>query len=271
MTKFNKKLSHHHKSLQEIIMPKMATVKINLNGEDINFLFRADSTGDKGVINQIFINKDYDLQHTQHEKVLFNYIKNFQNDTKFLIIDAGANIGASAIFFANKYKNSVIFTVEPDLFNYKLLSFNTQKLNCFNFHGAISNADGKLALLDPNRSDWGFMTTEIQSEHKDNTVIVDSISPKSILNHPYAEACLPLILKIDIEGGEQTLFKDDIAWLDLFPLVIIELHDWMLPFSGSSRNFLKAISQFDFDLIHKGENIFLFNKRILKNFLDKPS
>lgn len=39
----------------------------------------------------------------------------------------------------------------------------------------------------------------------------------------------------------------------------------MLPFSGSSQNFLKAIAQYDFDLVHRGENIFLFNRALLKS------
>jgi hypothetical protein len=66
-----------------------------------------------------------------------------------------------------------------------------------------------------------------------------------------------------IEGGEDALFNGDTSWLGQFPLVIIELHDWMLPFSGSSRNFIKSIAQYDFDFVHKGENIFLFNRQLL--------
>jgi hypothetical protein len=37
----------------------------------------------------------------------------------------------------------------------------------------------------------------------------------------------------------------------------------MLPFAGSSRNFIKAVAKYEFDFIHKGENIFLFNRGIL--------
>ena len=72
-----------------------------------------------------------------------------------------------------------------------------------------------------------------------------------------------MIFKIDIEGGEKSLFSGDTTWMRQFPLIIIELHDWMLPFSGSSKNFLKAVAEHEFDFVHKGENIFLFNREIL--------
>jgi len=75
----------------------------------------------------------------------------------------------------------------------------------------------------------------------------------------------PLIFKIDIEGGEDNLFSADTSWMGRFPLIIIELHDWMLPFSGNSRNFIRAVAQGEFDMVYKGENIFLFNREILSS------
>ena len=39
-------------------------------------------------------------------------------------------------------------------------------------------------------------------------------------------------------------------------MLIIELHDWMLPGACNSKNFLRAISQYDRDFVHIAENIF---------------
>ena len=39
-------------------------------------------------------------------------------------------------------------------------------------------------------------------------------------------------------------------------MLIIELHDWMLPGECNSKNFLRAISQYDRDFVHIAENIF---------------
>ena len=69
----------------------------------------------------------------------------------------------------------------------------------------------------------------------------------------------PFIVKIDIEGGENDLFANSTSWIDDFPLLIIELHDWLFPMKGTSRNFLMAISKLDRDFVHHGENIFSIN------------
>ena len=73
----------------------------------------------------------------------------------------------------------------------------------------------------------------------------------------------PLICKIDIEGGESDLFRANDAWIDQFPLIIIELHDWLLPGTSNSKNFLSAISKRNFDIVYRGENMFCFNNALL--------
>ena len=114
--------------------------------------------------------------------------------------------------------------------------------NKINFQGAISNSDGELELYDPGHSDWGYRTRPPEGERTGSPTIVKSISPASILSRPEVADTTPLIFKVDIEGGERDLFSGDTAWMNRFPLIIIELHDWMLPFSGSSKSFLKAIA-----------------------------
>jgi hypothetical protein len=64
------------------------------------------------------------------------------------------------------------------------------------------------------------------------------------------------------------LFSGDYGWMELFPLLIIELHDWLLPGQGTSHNFLKALTEFEFDVITRGENCFCFNNRILRAHAD---
>lgn len=245
---------------------KTNSILINFNGSETPFQFRANSGADKGVIRQIFQDQDYNILRWKQGEKLVEYHQQQSIARNSLIIDAGANIGASAVYFSKMYANSIVFSIEPDDNNYQLLKTNTTGLNVFNFHGAISNMDGELAFEDPGRSDWGFMTRAIDVSEKSSSVKkVKSISPASILSSSVTQNTNPLIFKIDIEGGEDALFKGDIEWLNQFPLIIIELHDWMLPFSGSSRNFIKAIAQYDFDFVHHGENIFLFNRSILKN------
>ena len=247
-------------------MANMKLSKVNLQHQSshLPFYFREDSVGDTGVIQQIFHYQDYNVSHWQQGIQLLAYHQSMSQYSPSLIIDAGANIGASAVYFSQIFSHSLVFAIEPEIDNFNLLKLNTEGMNVVHFNGAISNIDGELALEDPGHSDWGFMTKPIDSSEPESTKgIVKSICPTSILALPETKNTNPLILKIDIEGGEDALFEGDTSWLSKFPLVIIELHDWMLPFSGSSRNFIRAIGQHDFDFIHRGENIFLFNRSIL--------
>lgn len=248
---------------------KLSSLQFSINDAPCVFSFREDSVGDRGVVRQIFQDQDYNFSHWPQGRRLHAYHQAFCAQQTALIIDAGANIGASTVYFSRLYANSRVFAIEPDRMNWHLLEINTAgQPNVHNFHGAIADTDGELELVDPGRSDWGFTTRPVDAAapapaDAGPTSRVKSICPASILAHPFAAGAVPLICKIDIEGGEDALFRGDVSWLDRFAVVIIELHDWMLPFSGSSRNFLKAALQFDFDFLHRGENVFLFNRRLL--------
>jgi hypothetical protein len=67
--------------------------------------------------------------------------------------------------------------------------------------------------------------------------------------------CTPFMAKIDIEGFEDVLFYSNTDWIERFPVIIIELHDWMLPGKANSTNFLRAIAEYDRDLLFRGENV----------------
>ena len=72
----------------------------------------------------------------------------------------------------------------------------------------------------------------------------------------------PFIAKIDIEGFEDDLFSKNTAWIDRFPLLIIELHDWMLPWKSTWRNVLSAVSGLNRDFIYISENVFSVSTRL---------
>lgn len=248
---------------------QLSTANINYNNRNFNFYFRDQSEGDKGVLGQIFQNMDYDVSRWAQGRALYAYHAEKCRAQNTLIIDAGANIGASALYFLNTFENSYIYAIEPDDINHQILEINTANYpNKFNFKGGIANSDGELYFEDPGLSDWGFRTSAINQEKAENKKIVKSISVDTILSITNAANMTPLICKVDIEGGEQNLFEKNVDWMENFPLIIIELHDWMLPFSGSSRPFITASTKYDFDFIHRGENIFLFNKNILSKYLN---
>jgi len=118
-------------------------------------------------------------------------------------------------------------------------------------------------LHDPGRSDWGFTVSKENNPGGAGGYEVQTITMERILADFPAWAYAPFICKIDIEGGEKYLFKKRTEWMEKYPLIIIELHDWILPGEANSKNFLKAIANYDFDFVNYGENIFCFNNALL--------
>lgn len=245
---------------------KTSILKLKFNNKKILVKYREDSVGDRSVIAQIFQSLDYYIEHWHQGKALIAYHKIQSVLRPSLIIDAGANIGASTLYFLNVYENSFVFSIEPEKNNWQLLEDNTLSYSQkHNYLGALSDQDGELVLVDPGLSDWGFRTQKQAANNNEHCISegVKSISPQSILADQKYKNMTPLIFKIDIEGGESDLFSGDSSWMEKFPLIIIELHDWMLPFSGSAKSFIHALAKYDFDFVQRGENLFLFNRKIL--------
>jgi len=246
----------------------LESINVTVGSCNFDFFYRPNSIGDRGVIGQIFKQNDYDISHFPLYKRLSRYMQRFISEgRKPLIIDAGANIGASSLYFHAIYPDSLIIAIEPDVGNCDIFRVNCKNIdNIILLDGGVASNDGLMALEDPGLSDWGFRLVE-PKDSSDKYVHVYSMS--RLLSERIKECYLPIIVKIDIEGGESELFRENTKWLKDVPLLIIELHDWMLPGSASSNSFLQSISSFNFDFLYRGENVFCFNNDILmSNDLD---
>ncbi|MCB4799715.1 FkbM family methyltransferase [Neotamlana laminarinivorans] len=198
-----------------------------------------NKTSDLGVFYQVFLAQSYQLNYYLEPKV---------------IIDCGANIGLATIFFKNKFPKSKIISIEPEESNFKMLLKNTKQYEniiCLNY--GIWNKTANLKV-EKNSGNWDFTVKEVLN--KDNNT-VSAISINEIVER-YDINQID-ILKIDIEGSERELFKNNWeTWLKLTKVLIIELHDGLKP--GASKSFFKAISNFDFRMIKKDENLIFYLK-----------
>ena len=175
---------------------------------------------DSAVVNSIFGAQEYQLPH----------IENYQPK---LILDCGGNIGCAAVYFANKYPDAQIYSIEPEMDNFKLLTFNTAFYE--NIHPI------KSALLDKET----FRTTTVS---------------KLLADSGFDEIDL---LKIDIEGAEKEVFAapDVDDWLSKVKVLVIELHDRMK--LGCSDEFFKAISKYKWYFAFRGENLIFIRESLM--------
>lgn len=205
------------------------------------------SPADHAVLEQIFTKQSYAMSRLiRHAELRALY----DALPRPLIIDAGANIGASALWFSVEFPRAHILAIEPDAGNFGFLKTNLAGYDVDARHAAVGPRNGRARLEDPGRGPWAFRALP----DADGGIQVLSLS--GLLAEKRAAGYDPFIVKIDIEGGESQLFSESTDWIDEVPILILELHDWLLPGQGLARPFLKCIADRDRDFVCFDENIF---------------
>jgi len=199
-------------------------------------LRRKDS--DLDIFDQIFVDKQY--KWPEIEKL-----------NPKVILDGGANIGLSAIFFSNLFPNAKIICIEPDENNWKQLEANTQNYkNISLVKAAIWYKNEILNLANPEGFSAGF---SYQSENNDKGVqgcTIQEIMAQFNLNHID-------ILKLDIEGAEKEIFENgNLEWLDKTDVLTIELHDMYR--EGTAKAFIKPVHDKIEKMYIQGENVICY-------------
>jgi FkbM family methyltransferase len=168
-----------------------------------------------------------------------------QDDTFSCIIDAGANVGYAAIYFARHYPNARIIALEPEAGNYRRLERNTRfypNIQCL--RGALWKNLGSVSLKNPASDSWAFQVAEAANGDCIPCHTVDSLM---VANGWKAID----LLKIDIEGAERDVFSSGTSWLKNTRRLYIEVHDGQCP--GSAQAVLDALHQFIYALKANGD------------------
>lgn len=226
-------------------------------GQSLKMAGRRNVESDQAIIGMIFQREMFSMTHWEQTKALERYcMAQKGKGLRPLLVDAGANIGAASLYFNQIYTDLKTIAIEPDVENAQLAQHNLAHCDAQVIQGALGKEVGTMFINDVDFGPIAYRVGEAG-----NKAVASHTIPSILAG--VETGCFPFILKIDIEGGEEIVFSEEAPWLDLFPLVIIELHDWMLPLQHSSKNFFQKISSYSFDLLTQGENTFCFNTRLL--------
>ena len=176
------------------------------------------------------------------------------------MLDCGSNIGASSEYFKRIYKNAEIVMIEPDKNNLDYSKKNNSVKEKFIFNKAISSEEKLFKFSNLSEDNRAFKVAD------SGNLEIESINVEKILNI-FGDEFQPFLIKIDIEGFEKNLFEKNYQWIKHFDIIIIELHDWMLPNKHNSNNFINAIYEIindgtKFDFLISGENLILIKNDI---------
>ncbi|MDR2440201.1 MAG: FkbM family methyltransferase [Planctomycetaceae bacterium] len=166
---------------------------------------------------------------------------------KFMI-DCGGNIGLAAIYFKLQYPEIKIVTIEPETSNFELLERNIApyQSDIIALNMGVWNKTTKLIVKNFIGTAWAFVTEEVTSDNVTNIEnSVDAIGINDILSK-YANESGGIIdlLKVDIEGSENQLFRTNYEWLSKTRAIVIEFHNRFRP--DCSEVFHKAVSKYHF-------------------------
>jgi FkbM family methyltransferase len=228
-----------------------AITKVAYRGRSFNLEHRRWSEDDILAIQQCFTDAQYDMPTGAHGRLVDNiYREIVASGVQPLIIDCGANIGASVTWFAARYPEAHIIAVEPAAENFTLLRRNCAGLDVDLRLAGIASADGRAYLDNPSGAHMGFRTT---SERRG--VEIDLVCVGSLLDSKPASAYAPFLLKVDIEGAEKNLFDGDTDAINRFPLIILEPHDWLMPGQHTSQEFFRFHAAAGREFCMKHENV----------------
>lgn len=218
-----------------------------------SFFVRVTGSGsDLAVCHQVFEEHEYSYSC---------------NRTVTTIVDAGANIGCSAVYFAEIFPNARILSIEPSSENFELLRKNTSHLpqvECI--HAALWPRTVELGIIDRGLGAWAFQACENFANSAPSPWIerIKGITLNDLLE-PRNLATID-ILKVDIEGGEREVFADGPNLLKNVNVFIVETHDRWNP--GCTRTIYEATREFDYEW-HQGENLFFCREGWVPANMDK--
>ena len=193
-------------------------------------------TSDHQAFRKIFIEEEY----------AFNL-----GFTPRIILDGGANVGYSSLFFAHQFPEALIIAIEPEAENFRLLVQNTM---------GYKNIRPVQKALWPRVTHLAIENTSGQPDAwrvRESPSADDSTIPTTTINDLLEETRIGQLdlLKLDIEGSEKELFEDPARnrWLSRTRALIVELHDRFKP--GCTTAVEQSLAGQSFSRSQRGENL----------------
>lgn len=174
------------------------------------------------------------------------------------ILDCGAHIGLTAVYFAAKYPDATICAVEADAVNYELLRRNTAPYeNVRPVHGALWGENELLRVSNADGDTWTPTVGRTTADSRENRVEGYTIE-RLMAEHGARHID---VLKMDIEGAEFEVFTSPHAadWMRRTSLIMVELHDRITP--GASRAFYDLLLPFDWSQTINGDVVVVDKRR----------
>jgi FkbM family methyltransferase len=235
----------------QAITPVLRSVDVDHVGR----VWLREGSSDQAVLEQIFFTEEFNISTApQFAWIREVYNKMLAAGKTPLIVDCGANIGLSALYFAKHLPQARIVGIEPARDNIDMARRNTGHNPLIEIvEAAVYDEARPLEIANPEAEKFAYRVREARTSSAQS---VEGITIPALMQRYGARR--NLIVKVDIEGGELALFRSNTGWLNHTDLLIAETHDWLFPGQGTSRTLFQALAGRTFEVIQKGEYISFF-------------
>ncbi len=162
------------------------------------------------------------------------------------ILDCGAHIGISILYFKKLYPKAKIIAFEPNPDTFKLLDLNVKQNNLKNvkiINVALSNKKRRIKFYIARRDKavWNWGDSAVKNKwynaKKFKTIKVSAVRLSSYINKRVD------LIKIDIEGTEERVLKEIEGKLCMVREIIIEFHGSSTNKSNNIENILSILDK----------------------------
>lgn len=194
--------------------------KATIPGSAKTILLRLGTT-DVAAFEHVFVNDEYGFSLSQPPTV---------------IIDAGANVGMSAVYFAQRYPTAKIIAIEPEPSNFAILRKNADLFpRIIPINAALWSHDNGVRMNDVGGGHWAMQVADSSSSFLGLT---KSVTLKGLLRQLGIEHAD--LLKLDVEGAEREILQDSLDWITRVSVICAELHDRFRPGCSTAYNLATA-------------------------------
>ena len=146
--------------------------------------FTVSHVADLGAISEVLEGQEYAIEGVE----------------PLTIVDAGSHVGASIVFFHDRYPDASIIGVEPDPDSFAKLTANTRLIPGLELHNcAVADRSGEAPFY---QSAWNWESTLIPQHGRRSSTRVPVRTLDEIVDGRTVD-----LLKVDIEGAEYSALR----------------------------------------------------------------
>jgi FkbM family methyltransferase len=171
----------------------------------------------------------------QYKEYFVDFVELPRLEKTDVIIDIGANVGISTLYFRKRYPSNSINAYEPDPIIFKSLTKNLKNKNVICYNRAVSNKSGK-AMFETTGADTGKIISKnklsqtnnskevIESKKSKESKSIMEVEVVSLESIAQSQKGTIGLLKIDIEGHENNLLSSLTKVLPNVKYFLLEFH-----------------------------------------------